>query len=249
MFPKPDDIAWRFINLGHRTDRLAHIHRQLDRVGIEGERFPALTKEDYQGPPERVKLMQATPNTIGNWLSHTSLWKLAAEHGVSVGVLEDDALLCSDFRERLEYIHENFHEPWDIMFLGATYHVNPAVWHKETLGRDFELTDTKHIHRVYGAFSNQGYVINHESAEKVYKMVDEVMPLSRGSDCALIMVAPKLNCFSFTPGMVFQIDGPSDIGNGWTRFSHFLESLGPHVWCDLLEDFDYDNYDWAEGVI
>jgi len=242
MFPRPDEILWRYINLDHRTDRLEQIQRQLDRVGITAERFPAFVKEQYVGSMDRVQLMMATPNTIGNWLSHTALWKLAASRGKCVGVLEDDALLCSDFRKRLEYIHENWHWPWHIMYLGSTYHVDPGgVWHKE-LGHDFELTDVKHIHRVYGAFANQGYIINPDHALAVLRMVSDVMPESRGSDDALIKVQPKLLCYAFTPGMVFQFDGQSDIGNGFTRFSHFLESLGPHCWCDRLEDFDYDAY-------
>lgn len=243
MFPKPDDILWRFINLEHRKDRLEHITKQLNRVGIDAERFPAFVKEQYVGTPHGIQMMMGTPNTIGNWLSHTALWRLAANNRRTVGVLEDDALLCSDFRERLEYIHANWHEPWDIMFLGATYHTDPGgVWHKETLGKDYELTDVKHIHRVYGAFSNQGYVINCKSADKIWRLVNDLMPVSRGSDDALIKIQPALKCYSFTPGMVFQIDGPSDIGQGVTRFSHFLESLGPYVWCDKLEDFDYDTF-------
>ena len=242
MFPKCDDIDWRFINLSHRTDRLEHIRRQLSRAGIVAERFPAFVKEQYVGSLENVQLMLGTPNTIGNWLSHTALWRLAAERGRDVGVLEDDALLCSDFRARMDYIHEKWDKPWDIFYLGATYHINPGgVWHPE-LGTDYELTSVRHIHRVYGAFSNQGYVVNHESAAKIYDMVNGIMSKSKGSDHALIQVQPMLQCFSFTPGMVFQIDGPSDIGQGVTRFSHFRESLGSYVWCDSLEDFDYDSF-------
>ena len=180
-------------------------------------------------------------------MSHTALWELSDSLGKCVGVLEDDAMLCSDFRQRLEYIHDNWHEPWDIMYLGATYHTDPGgVWHKE-LGRDFELTDVKHIHRVYGAFSNQGYVINPDSAGNILDMVESLMAVSRGSDDALIKIQPELNCYSFTPGMVFQIDGQSDIGDGWTRFSHFRESLGPYVWSDRLGDFDYNEFfGWSD---
>ena len=249
MFPRPDDIDWVYINLSHRKDRVEHITAQLDKAGIIGRRLEARTKEDYHGDPCRTVKMMPTPNTIGNWLSHSRLWQIASTAGNCVGVLEDDALLCSDFRERMTYIHERWDKPWDIMFLGSTYHVNPPVWHKDTLGRDFELTDVKHIHRVYGAFSNQGYVINASSARKVFDLVDSLMPESRGIDHALIMAQPQLECYAFTPGLVFQIDGQSDIGDGFTRFSHFLESLGSHVWCDKLEDFDYDGYDWAEGAV
>jgi GR25 family glycosyltransferase involved in LPS biosynthesis len=242
-------IEWWFINLDHRTDRLAHIQKQCLKAGVTAQRFPALRYEDYAGPAANVANMMSTPKTIGNWLSHTSLWSKGSRPDSIVGVLEDDALLCEDFQNRLAYLDAHMTLDWDIFYLGATYHVNPPVWHAEDIGRDFELTGIKHIHRVYGAFSNQGYLINSAKVERLLELMHEVMPVSRGSDHAMIQLQPRLNCFSFTPGMVFQIDGQSDIGDGITRFSGFLESLGPHVWVNRLEDFDYDSYNWAEGKV
>lgn len=242
------DIEWWYINLSHRQDRRDHIARELTKAGIQAERFDALRMEDYHGPKEHVAVMKAgTPKTIGNWLSHTAVWEKGKGTDKAIGVLEDDALLCEDFTTRLQYIEDHFDRDWDIFYLGATYHVNPAVWHKHTLGRDFEQTDIKYIHRVYGAFSNQGYLVNGRSVDKLLAMMQEEMPKARGSDQALIQLQPKLQCFSFTPGMVFQIDSESDIGRGVTHFSHFLKALGPHVWCNRLEDFDYDSYDWGPG--
>jgi len=238
------DIEWWFINLSNRTDRLLHIKSELLKAGITTTRFDALRKEDYNGPPEHVARMQHTPNTIGNWLSHVAIIRKAAESGGIVGLLEDDALLCSDFTRRLQYIQEHFCRSWDIFFLGATFHADEAVWHPE-LERDCEMTDVRHILRVYGAFSNQGYLINGESAPRILEMMEEVMPNSRGSDHALIQIQPALNCYAFVPGMVFQIDGQSDIGQGITRFSNFRKSLGEYVWADRLEEFDYDT--WARG--
>ncbi len=237
------DISWWFINLSHRTDRLEHIKAELTKVGIIAQRFEALRKEDYTGPPEAVANMQSTPNTIGNWLSHTAVIA-KAKPGKVVGLLEDDALLCSDLTDRLQYIEDNFDLPWDIFFLGATFHADKAVWHPE-LGRDFKMTRIPHIVRVFGAFSNQGYLINGDRAPHILEMMQEVMPQSRGSDHALIQIQPSLQCYAFVPGMVFQIDGPSDIGEGITRFSNFRKSLGEYVWADRLEDFDYNQ--WAEG--
>jgi len=231
-----------YINLAHRTDRRAHITRELGKAGIEARRFEALRFEDYDGPEEDVHLMMATRNTIGQWLSMMALWRTVADTDNILGVLEDDALLCSDFRKRLAYIETNFHKPWDIFFLGATFHDDRGQWHPE-LGRDHELTDVRHIVRVYGAFSNQGYLVNGPSAGKVLEMMRERMPHSRGSDHALIQIQPKLNCYCFVPGLVFQIDGRSDIGDGITRFSHFRESLGDYVWADRLEDFDYNAWE------
>ncbi len=235
------DISWHFVNLSHRTDRLLHINNQLDRAGIKAERFEAFRYRDYHGPSKNIQNMVTTPNTIGNWLSVTALMRKAADTEGVVGLLEDDALLCSDFAERLQYIEDNYKEPWDIFFLGATVHVNEAPWHPE-LGMDCEPTDVRHIWRTYGAFSNQGMLINGKSAEKVLGLMEKVMPDSRGSDHALIQVQPELQCYCFIPGLVFQIDGQSDIGKGWTKFSNFLKNPGPHVWCDKLDDFDYDEF-------
>lgn len=238
------EIEWWYVNLSHRRDRKAHIESELTKVGICAQRFNALRKEDYVGPPENVANMQHTPNTIGNWLSHTAVIGKAAQTGRVIGLLEDDALLCSDFTQRLQYLGDSFHKKWDIFFLGATIHADEAIWHPE-LGKDCEPTDVRHVFRTYGAFSNQGYLINPGSAAKILDMMQERMPHSKGSDGALIQIQPFLNCYCFIPGMVFQIDGPSDVSGGFTEFSNFRKSLGEYVWADRLEDFDYDK--WMEG--
>lgn len=237
------NIDWHYINLSHRTDREEHIQGQLSRAGITAQRFEALKKEDYNGPTEDVALMQSTPNTIGNWLSHTSVIGLAAP-GDIVGVLEDDAMICLDLLKRLDYIEKKMPSNlWDIFFLGATFHTDPGgKWHKE-LGCDYALTSIKHIVRVFGAFSNQGYLVNGDSSKQILFGMKERMRHSRGSDHALIQLQPLLRCYAFVPGCVFQIDGPSDIAKGVTRFSNFRRSLGSYVWADRLEDFDYDEWE------
>lgn len=234
------NIDWHYINLAHRTDRKSHIEREFSKIGgLPATRFEALTKEDYDGPAEDVAKMQHTPNTIGNWLSHTAVMAKATP-GKVVGLLEDDALLCSDFHDRLRYIEERFSYDWDIFFLGATFHDDRGQWHPE-LGHDHELTDTPHIVRLYGAFSNQGYLINGNSSAKILEMMQERMQHSTGSDHALIQIQPELQCYGFVPGMVFQIDGQSDIGDGVTRFSNFLR-MGQYVWTDTMEEFDYSEW-------
>jgi len=239
-----EKIVWRWINLSHREDRRQHMARELAKVGLQAKRFEALRFEDYDGPAEDVQLMMPTRNTIGQWLSMMAVWRTVVNTNQILGLLEDDALLCSDFLPRLKYIEDHFDKPWDIFFLGATFHADEAVWHPE-LGHDFELTDIDHIVRTYGAFSNQGYLINPKSAEKILGMMQGRMSRSRGSDHALIQIQPMLNCYCFVPGMVFQIDGKSDIGDGVTKFSNFFKSLGQYIWTDTLADFDWNT--WKEN--
>ena len=121
------DIQFWYINLSHREDRRAHITRELKKAGIAAQRFDALRLEDYKGDRKDVAVMMATPKTIGNWMSHLAVWAKVQDTDGVVGVLEDDALLCDDFTDRLQYIQDNFDKPWDIFYLGATYHVDHPV--------------------------------------------------------------------------------------------------------------------------
>lgn len=240
------EVDWRWINLSHRQDRRDYMEGVLGKAGLRAERFEAFRKEDWPGamPPK----MAATPNTLGNFLSHVALMDLAAATGRVVGVLEDDVVLCSDLAERLDYVARVFDREWDLFFLGATYHVNPPVWHKATLGRDFELTGVRHIHRTYGCWSNYAYLVNPDRAARLAGLMRAGMAETAGSDTLLIeLQREQIACYSFTPGAAFQADMQSDIGRGVTVFSHFRQSLGPYVYAERLGDFDYDAYDWAEG--
>ena len=243
-----NDIHWAYINLSHRTDRRMHIEAELARVGIKADRFEALRRSDYHGPDRDIKLMLKTPNTIGNFLSHLAVWQYGWPAAPIIGVLEDDALFCDDFQDRLAYIEKHFDRAWDIFYLGGTFHVNPAVWHREEIGRDCELTDVKHIVRTYGAFSNQGYLVNSRSVPKLVSLMQENMYRARGHDHCTIQLQPALRCFAFVPGCIFQIDGYSDIGEANATFSGFMK-LGAHVFAKRMTDFNFDTYNWAEARI
>ncbi len=179
-------------------------------------------------------------------MSHTFLMRTVQNTDRDLLVLEDDVYLASDFMDRLQYLEDNMTLPWDYIALCGTFHVNPPVWHAGDIGRDVELTPIKHILRALGVWSNHGYIIRGRSVEKILGLMRSVMPSARGSDHALIMVQPQLNAYVFVPGMVFQHDMESDVGEGVTKFSHFT-NLGPYVFQDKLDQFDPDSFDWAEA--
>ncbi len=237
--------SW-YINLNTRPDRRAQIKAQLARANVVASRLSAFRKEDYAGMASDVALMQATPNTIGNWLSHTFLWRTVQDTDQNVLVLEDDAVLCADFRQRLQYLETHLPDDWDIVFLCGTFHLNPPHWHADDLGRDVELTDDPHLLRAYGVFSNHGYIVRGWSAGKLLRRMKDLMPKAKGSDHALIMLQPELRAYVMVPGAVFQRDSESDIGKGVTRFSLF-KSLGPYVYTERMDDFDPTTFDWHEA--
>lgn len=244
-----------FINLDHRKDRLKAMRRELQRAGIEAERFPGLKPDDVINklvPAEKVSVMKnRTPGAIGCHYSQVGVMMEAFTRNKHAFVMEDDLIFCSDFNERIA-IFEDFlkDKPWDVIWLGGTYHKNPT-WHAAghpqlpecncTIGKDVEATDSKYIVRTYGAWSTYAYIVNKDSLDKIIQMLDEKVHLSMGIDWLFILLSPQLYTYAFVPGCVRQQDGRSDIGNGDTIFSNF-KKLGPHWFEANRKYFNYERF-------
>lgn len=237
-----------FVNLDHRTDRLERMKASLQKVGIEAVRTRGMLPAEYVGDPAKVQVMRnRTPGAIGCHFSQVNVMRKALWKRSHAFVMEDDLVFCQDFHERMG-IMEAFLQgrDWDVIWLGAMFHINPPWWHKTGLGRDAERTDHPRILRTYGAFSTHAYIVNRESIQKVLQMLDDIVSKSMGIDWAFIQMQPSLQTFAFVPGMVIQYDNKSDIGNGMTIYSNF-KKLGPYWFQDRMEDFDPATFNWAEA--
>ena len=234
-----DEIEFKCISLPNRTDRREWVETHLNSFNIPFEFFNAKTSsaQNY----DNLKFLQGikSPN-IGCALSHYELIKNHNGNKI-LGIFEDDVLLCEDFLERFTYIENNFNLDWDIFFLSSFYHLNTDnnKWHKSG---DFEFTDTKYIHRVYGSFCTHSYLVNPNSKDKILKLIRENSHKSYAIDHLYILIQPELNCFSFTPGMANQIVSHSDIDNTVKNQNTFEKTVGPHYFANKLSDFDYDKY-------
>lgn len=264
------DMYASYVNLSHRTDRLAHMKQQLERIGLKAERFEAIrTVDDSWNRPPYQKMFNRTRGAIGCMLSQMAVMQKAYDMGKGAIVLEDDLVFASDTMERLDYI-ENFvntKEPdADIIFLGGTVHCSPSWWHKIghnemlapycncTLGRDMERIGDKHMVRVYGMFSTHAYIVPYRKIPEILDFLNTTMHQTIGIDFSLIMLQPKLKCFAFLPGTVKQYNAVSDIGNGITYFENFSKLNGSlensrYWWADKLSDVSLDGFDWAEANI
>ena len=243
-----------YINLDRRTDRRETMQRELERINLPARRFSAMTPDEYSEPPGAGPLIEGR-RTAGNWASMAHLMRLNQGTDRDLLMVEDDVYFAVDFWERMKYLEINLTMPWDVIFLGACFHLNRNTadgtyktrWHPERWN-DVERTSSKHLFRAYGVWSNHGMIVRGQSAAKVLVAMRSVLPVARGSDHALILVQPQLDAYVFVPGMVMQRDGVSDVAEngGFTRFSDFLK-MGPYVFQDRLEDWDVDEYDWAEA--
>lgn len=233
------NIEFYFINLDKRTDRLSHVKKELSKINLSAQKYKAIDTLDG------CTINFGKDFTEGQkkcYLSHYSLMKNYNVNSDKIlGIFEDDVIFCQDFLERFNYVEKYFDLDWDVFYLSSFYHLNDDEkrWNKTG---DYEKTNVKYIHRVYGSFCCHSYLINPRSIPKILKLLDEVIDQSRAIDHSFILIQPKLNCFSFTPGMTNQITNTSDTDGGLRDQTHFLNILGQHYYINNLSEFDYDEY-------
>jgi GR25 family glycosyltransferase involved in LPS biosynthesis len=248
-----------FVNLDSRPDRLERMNAELKKAGIHAERHRGILPHEIED--HRVSVMRnRTPGAIGCHFAQVGIMLKALALGKSALVMEDDLIFCEDILERLNYISawsEN-HE-WDVIWLGASFHV-PAFWHRAgrsgmppdcsaQLGKDCEVTDDPRMIRTYGAFATFAYIVNYNSIKKILSLFDQHLHESIGIDWLFIKLQPQLKCFSFVPGCVKQYDNQSNIGNGITKWSGFLQLNGTrensaYVYQEKMNDFDPTKFNW-----
>lgn len=251
-----ENLYASFINLDWRIDRLAHMDNQLSKVNsFKAIRTRGIPYKEIPCSPETDIMFNRTPGAIGCHFSQVSVMKEAQRQGKNALVMEDDIIFCDDFDKRLAYIDKwTDNHDWDIVWLGASFHVNPPYWHKigqsgmppdcsAQLGKDCEPTDDPRMIKTYGAYVTFAYIVNLNSMDKIFALFDRHLHTSIGIDWLFIKLQPQLKCFSFVPGCIMQMDNMSDIGNGMTVWSGQLNN-GPYVFQKRMEDFDPTTYKW-----
>lgn len=232
------NIDFKCISLKDRSDRREWVDSHLPKFGINYKYHDALKNN------ENYKYLKFSPNYksggIGCTTTHYDLLKNYSGTKI-LGVFEDDVQLSEDFLDRFKYIEENFNLEWDMFFLSSFYHLNDdkSRWHNTG---DFEFTNIKYIHRVYGSFCTHSYLVNPKSIDKILSLMEENMSKSHAIDHLYILIQPQLNCYSFTPGMATQIISTSDIDHKVKDQSEFEKIVGRHYFANKLEDFNYDEY-------
>lgn len=255
-----------FVNMDHRLDRLIHMTEQLNRIGLNATRTRGMKPEEYKGDFSKVATMfKRTQGAVGCHFSQVQIMKDALERDKHAFVMEDDLIFCEDFEKRWDHINEWLDgNDWDVFWLGSSFHVNPPYWHckggskdmrnnvSAELGYDAKMFGNPRIIRTYGAFATFAYLVNKNSIQKILDLFDQHIHKSIGIDFLFILLQPQLKCYSFLPGCVKQMDSQSDIGDGITRWSGFLQLNGTkensaYVYQERMEDFNPLTFNWSEA--
>ena len=98
-----NDCYVSFLNLDCRPDRLIHIQNELKRVGINAERTKGKLPQEFNLNDPKIQVMKnRTAGAIGCHYGQVEIMQKALDAGKHAFVMEDDCILCSDIKERLD---------------------------------------------------------------------------------------------------------------------------------------------------
>ena len=102
------------INLKRREDRLKHMRKEFNKIGLSFKIFNAI---DGRKLGNDLKSSQ-----IAILRSHVGVISDALRMGYQkIALFEDDIIFCDDFESRFENYIKNVPSDWDIMYLGAHF--------------------------------------------------------------------------------------------------------------------------------
>lgn len=165
-----------FINLDKSTTRRAHIETELDGVGLDGARIPAVDGATIgiadpridAATFHRIHHARLRPGEIGCYLSHVAALEAFLLDGRRFGlILEDDAVLGGDLTTSLRGLIEE-RQAWDIAKLYAT-HIGGLVPPGRRLASGHLLYSSCFKHS-----SSAAYVVNRWSASV---LLDHLLPM------------------------------------------------------------------------
>tara|TARA_Y100001951_G_C11284859_1_gene267955 strand:+ start:33 stop:794 length:762 start_codon:yes stop_codon:yes gene_type:complete len=165
---------------------------------------------------------------VGCTLSHIGVWELANElsEPVPIVVLEDDAIICEDFGNKIEVLVEELYDvdpEWDLCYLG-----------RERWKEDYP-TENPNIVKPGFSFCTYGYMVSLTGLAKLAdsKLKDHVIPIDEWfvatyahkehpRDRVKELVSTKLNTYALNEVLVEQ--EIKDISGSYTEQSRDVVS-------------------------
>jgi glycosyl transferase family 25 len=199
-----------FINLEERTDRLAHIKDEFQKLGIEGERMNA------------VKLASGA---IGCTMSHIKCLELAKKRNLPyVFICEDDItfLDIETFKKSIQEFKESrYSKKWDVLIISGN---NCPLYKK--------LSDS--FIQVYNCQTTTGYIVNNHYYDTLLANFKEGVKLllqnpENKREYAIDIYWKRLqasdNWYMIIPPTVIQYNNYSDVEQKNVNYANMMLDL------------------------
>lgn len=204
------------INLDRDPKRMAEMADQCVAHGIPFKRVPAI---DGRTVSPRVLSQMATPfcqkfctpSMIGCALSHMRVWKAVLQAGYArVLVLEDDAQLVPDFKERLSQALSDVPSDFDVLVCGCMFLCQKerkySFMHR--LAKPFVNASLRDDSRTWGSVfvpeyfgGTHCYVVSNKGCRSLFKTIPRV-----SNHIDMTMNHPGLQLYAVSPDLAHQRD-------------------------------------------
>jgi GR25 family glycosyltransferase involved in LPS biosynthesis len=169
------------INRDDRPDRLASVTREIDSIGINARRMPAIE---------------------GGWkgckLSHLAILR-GLELFEEALILEDDVhFLDTSAMELIERAKEELQDDWDCLYLGGS-------------PQEPQERYSDHIFKAKGVITTHAILWNFRQDGAVQYIQDEEYISGKIDKYFAEVIQPLFNCFMIYPMLATQHAGKSDI--------------------------------------
>ena len=189
------------INLVSSKDRLEEQKKQFNQLGLKFELFPATSIHDFS---EEQYLDLAfngqrplKQSELACFLSHKRAWSYVVEQNEPCVILEDDAVLVSDFLEILKQVKSL---NTSIDFINLEVHGRRKIVSKQPI---YELQSYKLFKLYQDRSGTGGYILYPEGARKLLSFLNQ---RAIGLADEFIYNCHALNAYQIEPAAVLQSD-------------------------------------------
>ncbi len=181
------------ISLSERSDRRKDFIISAAKAGIKDYTFFKAIKGEGKIDAQR-----------GCRLSHKAVIELARDLKLpEVTILEDDAIFTKDFKQKL--VSTSIPEDWEMIYYGAHHHKPP-------------VPISPGISRCKYALSTVCYAIKESLYDRIIALLEQDLILDM---IYATQLQPHVKAYCFTPNLVTQAPGLSNIENKVKDYSAF----------------------------
>lgn len=199
------------INLDRREDRMTDFMSQAEKIEFDSyRRISAIDCNDIEfSNPENIPHFH--PGDVACALSHKKVVEIAKSEDLPYYfVFEDDALFRPNFNELFREYSRSLlvEQDWDMIYFGANHNGSnpPKV--------------TENIVRVNGSFTTHAMIVKKTMYDDLIRIWSDP---KKQVDVLLSELHSKYNCYCFSPNLVGQRSGISDILNKDVNYDFLLD--------------------------
>jgi GR25 family glycosyltransferase involved in LPS biosynthesis len=204
------------------TDRKKRMNEQLISLDIEPEFIEqydrdTLTREDHALFHNRYENMLNSIKAIT--LSHIYCYREICEKYEHALILEDDAILCENFKYKLDSYISQLPVDWDMLFIGdgCGFHIPSEITTKSSSNIFKKCHDPTAWGGNGATRCVDSYIVNKKCAHQIINYMDQSEKIGKGIDWWLNKVIRDINlCIYWAePTLVTQGSQNSLYGQSW----------------------------------